>query len=44
MLVRRIEKLGLKTDTEPIVLAQELLELPVKRALASSRMLADTAG
>jgi hypothetical protein len=44
MLVRRIEKLGLKTETEPIVLAQELLELPVKRALASSRMLADTAG
>jgi hypothetical protein len=44
MLVRRIEKLRLKRDTEPIVLAQELLELPVKRALASSRMLADTAG
>ena len=44
MLARRIEKLRLKIETEPIVLAQELLELPVKRALASSRMLADAAG
>ena len=44
VLARRIDKLQLRKDTEPIVQAQEILELPVKRALASSRMLADAAG
>ena len=43
VLVRRIEKLGLEKETDRIVLAQELLEFPVKRALASSRMLAEAA-
>lgn len=43
VLFRRIEKLGLEKETDRIVLAQELLEFPVKRALASSRMLAEAA-
>ncbi len=43
ILVHRIEKLGLGKETDAIVLAQELLELPVKRALASSRTLAEAA-
>lgn len=43
ILMHRIEKLGLENETDAIILAQELLELPVKRALASSRMLAEAA-
>jgi hypothetical protein len=38
-LVRRVETLGLTLETQPLILAQQLLELPVKRALSSSRML-----
>jgi hypothetical protein len=40
-LARRIEKLGLSRDVQPLILAQRLLELPVKRALSSSRMFAE---
>lgn len=40
-LTRRIESLNLVKETQPILLAQKLLELPVKRALSSSRMLAE---
>jgi len=40
-LTRRIDKLGLNKDEQPIILAQSLLELPVKRALSSSRMLVE---
>lgn len=40
-LTRRLEILGLNTDVEPLTLAQQILELPVKRALSSSRMLAE---
>lgn len=43
LLTRRIEKLDLGKETDAIILAQELLELPVKRALASSRTLAEAA-
>ena len=41
-LERRIEHLGLNREMQPLLLAQRLLELPVKRALSSSRMLAET--
>jgi hypothetical protein len=41
-LTRRIESLGLTVDSSPIILAQKLLELPVKRSLSSSRMLTET--
>lgn len=41
-LVRRIESLKLSKEMQPLILAQELLELPVKRALSSSRTLAET--
>jgi hypothetical protein len=37
-LARRVESLGLSYDEQPLIVAQELLELPVKRALSSSRM------
>lgn len=40
-LGRRIENVGLNTEMQPLLLAQRLLELPVKRALSSSRMLAE---
>jgi len=40
-LARRIEDVGLNAETQPLILAQRLLELPVKRALSSSRMLAE---
>ena len=40
-LARRIENVGLDTEMQPLLLAQRLLELPVKRALSSSRMLAE---
>lgn len=40
-LARRIENVGLSTEMQPLLLAQKLLELPVKRALSSSRMLAE---
>lgn len=41
-LARRIESLELNKEMQPLILAQKLLELPVKRALSSSRMLAET--
>jgi hypothetical protein len=40
-LTRRIESLHLANETQALLLAQKLLELPVKRALSSSRMLAE---
>jgi hypothetical protein len=40
-LSRRIESQGLSREMQPLTLAQRLLELPVKRALSSSRMLLD---
>jgi hypothetical protein len=40
-LARRIEDVGLNAEMQPLLLAQSLLELPVKRALSSSRMLAE---
>ena len=40
-LARRVEKLELSKDMQPLISAQRLLELPVKRALSSSRMLLD---
>jgi hypothetical protein len=40
-LARRIESLNLTKETNVLIVAQKLLELPVKRALASSRMLAE---
>jgi len=40
-LSRRLESLNLDTEMQPLYLAQRLLELPVKRALSSSRMLAE---
>ena len=40
-LGRRIDNVGLNTEMQPLLLAQRLLELPVKRALSSSRMLAE---
>jgi hypothetical protein len=40
-LTRRIESLNLGNETQPLILAQKLLELPVKRALSSSRMIAE---
>ncbi|HON01087.1 MAG TPA: hypothetical protein PLM33_12635 [Acidobacteriota bacterium] len=43
-LARRIESLGLNRESPPLLLAQKLLELPVKRALSSSRMLVERGG
>lgn len=40
-LRRRIESAGLKLDDEPLELAQNILELPVKRTLSAARMLAE---
>lgn len=40
-LARRIESLGFDSEMQPLLLAQKLLELPVKRALSASRMLAE---
>ncbi len=40
-LARRIEGIGLSGESQPLLLAQKLLELPVKRALSSARMLAE---
>ena len=42
-LSRRIESLGLSREMQLLSVAQKLLELPVKRALSSSRMLAEAA-
>jgi hypothetical protein len=42
-LKRRIESMQLKTDDDSLELAQKILELPVKRTLASVRMLAENA-
>jgi len=41
ILSERIEASGLK-DEDILIIAQRLLELPIKRALAETRMLADT--
>lgn len=43
-LQRRIEALSLIRESSPIVLAQHILELPIKRALSSSRMLVEGGG
>ena len=40
-LARRIENQSLGKDVQPLILAQRLLELPIKRALSSSRMIAE---
>jgi hypothetical protein len=40
-LSRRIEVMSLGSESQPLLLAQRLLELPVKRSLTSSRMLAE---
>jgi hypothetical protein len=40
-LTRRMESLGLGKERQALVLAQKILELPIKRALSSSRMLAE---
>jgi hypothetical protein len=42
-LRRRIESMELKPDGEPLELAQQILELPVKRTFGSARMLAEGA-
>ena len=42
-LHRRIEDHGLSLELEPLFLAQSLLELPLKRALSSSRTLIEEA-
>jgi hypothetical protein len=42
-LRRRLEHMQLKLDDEPLELAQQILELPVKRTFASARMLAEDA-
>jgi hypothetical protein len=42
-LRRRIDGMGLKADAEPLELAQQILELPVKRTFGSARMLAEGA-
>lgn len=42
-LTRRLEDMGLSLEGEPLELAQSILELPVKRALSSARMLAENA-
>lgn len=40
-LAQRIKSLNLQNETQPLVLAQRLLEMPVKRALSSSRIHAE---
>ncbi len=42
-LRRRMDDLQLKPETDPLEIAQTLLELPVKRSLASVRMVAEAA-
>jgi hypothetical protein len=42
-LKRRIESMQLKLDDDAFELAQKILELPVKRTLASARMIAENA-
>jgi hypothetical protein len=42
-LKRRVKAMELNLDDEPIEVAQKILELPVKRTLASARMLAGDA-
>lgn len=42
-LKRRIESMQLKLDDDSFELAQKILELPVKRTLASARMIAENA-
>lgn len=41
VLARRLEAEGVSMEMQPLLQAQALLELPVKRALSSSRMLAE---
>jgi hypothetical protein len=43
-LTHRIDTLGLAAESQALTLAQKLLELPVKRALSSYRMLAEATG
>jgi hypothetical protein len=43
-LVKRVEALNLSLQTSPLILAQQLLELPVKRAVASSLALVEASG
>ncbi len=40
-LRRRVDSMGLKLDAEPLELAQLILELPVRRTLASARMVVE---
>jgi len=40
-LKRRIEHVGLSLSSEPLTLAQQLLELPIKRALMNARTVLD---
>jgi hypothetical protein len=42
-LRRRIEGMGLKPDGDPLQLAQNILELPIKRTFTAARMLAEGA-
>jgi hypothetical protein len=42
-LRNRVESMSLKIDADPLELAQQILELPVKRTLSSARMNADGA-
>jgi len=42
-LKRRIEQMELKLEDDALELAQQILELPVKRTFASARMLAENA-
>jgi hypothetical protein len=43
VLRRRLDDLSLKLDGDPLTLVQEILELPVKRSLASARTVAEGA-
>ncbi|MCX7424493.1 MAG: hypothetical protein NTW96_02485 [Planctomycetia bacterium] len=40
-LKRRVEQVGLSLTSEPLTLAQKLLELPIRRALTNARMVLD---
>lgn len=40
-LARRMEHMNLNINMDPLILAQQILELPIKRALTSSRRLAE---
>jgi hypothetical protein len=43
ILRRRVEDAGLKIDGDPLELAQQILELPIRRSFASARTLAERA-